>query len=84
MSYLGAGCVGQSVASLTQEPEVPSSMTGSGEAGGLLFVFPSADLRRAIVGFWRKYVFLVLVNFRKFLMDHAYMTVAVYQDSEPR
>ena len=43
------GRVAQSVARLTQEPEVT-------------FVSPSAVSRRAVVSYWRKYVHEVLVN----------------------
>ena len=48
----------QSVARLTQESEVPSSIPSSAHT----FISPSADSRRAAVSYWRKYVHLVLVN----------------------
>ena len=48
------GRVAQSVARLTQEPEVrPFSCT---------VVSSSADSRRVVASYWRKYVHLVLVN----------------------
>ena len=46
------GRVAQSVARRTQEPEVPGSKPGPAHA----FVSPSANSRRAIVSYWRKYV----------------------------
>ena len=51
------GRVAQSVARLTQEPEVLVSIPGPAT-----FVSPSADSRRAVVSYWRKYVYKVLVN----------------------
>ena len=52
------GRVAQSVALLTQEPEVPGSIPGPATT----FVSPSADSRRAIVSYWRKYVHEVLFS----------------------
>ena len=46
------GRVAQSVARLTHEPEVRPHSS----------VSPSADSRRAVVSYWRKYVHEVLVN----------------------
>ena len=48
----------QSVAQLTQEPEVPGSIL----VWPHTFVSPSADSRRAFVNYWQKYVRKVLVN----------------------
>ena len=53
------GRVAQSVARLTQEPEVPGSIPGP----TTYFRFtPSADSRMAVVSYWRKYKHEVLVN----------------------
>ena len=48
------GRVALLVASLTQEPEVQSSIPGK------TFVSPSADSRRTVVSYWSKYVHEVL------------------------
>ena len=48
----------QSVAQLTQEPEVPGSIL----VWQHTLVSPSADSRRAVVSHWQKYVRKVLVN----------------------
>ena len=53
-----AGRVAQSVARLTQEPEVPGSIPGPATYFPLL----SADSRRAVFSYWRKYVHEILVN----------------------
>ena len=42
------GCIAQSVAHLTQEPEVPGSIPGP----ATYFVSPSADSRRAVFSYW--------------------------------
>ena len=75
----------QSVARLTQEPEVQGSILGPPHT----FVSPFADSRRAIVSHWQKYGHLVMVNrlgglslstnsmFR--LTHHPDMTTAVYR-----
>ena len=47
------GCVAQSVVHLTQEQDPVRPHT---------FVSPSADSRRAVVSYWRKYVHKVLVT----------------------
>ena len=47
----------QLVAHLTEEPEVMGSISGPA-----IFVSPSADSKRAVVSYWRKYVHLVLVK----------------------
>ena len=52
------GRVAQSVARLTQEPEVPGSIS----VWQHTFVSPSAGSRRTIVSYWRKYMYEVLVN----------------------
>ena len=51
------GRVAQSVARLTREPEVLGSIPGP----ATYFRF-SADSRRAVVSYWRKYVHEVLVK----------------------
>ena len=56
---LHAGPRTQSIARLTQEPEVQSSKLSLRPH---TFVSPSADSRKAVVSYWRKYVHLVLVN----------------------
>ena len=56
--YSPPGRVAQSIARLTQEPEVPSSIPGP----ATYFRSPSTDSRRAVASFWRKYVHEVLVN----------------------
>ena len=53
---IGPGYVSQSIARLTQEPEVSSAITHT-----CIFVSPSADSRRAVVSYWRS-VNEVLVN----------------------
>ena len=78
--------VAQSVARLTQEPEVPALIPGPATH----FRFSSADPRRAVVSYWRKYVHEVLVNRlgglslpRKSvvrLTDRPDMTTAVYRE----
>ena len=75
----------QLVAFLTQEPEVPSCITGP----ATYFLSLSADSRRAVISYWRKYVHEVLVNClgglslpRKSvvrLTDRPDMTLAVYE-----
>ena len=80
----GQGClVVQLIAHLTQEPEVPGGIPGSAT-----FVPPSADSRRAVVSYWRKYVYKVLIN--SFvginlprncvvrLTDHSTTTIPIY------
>ena len=52
------GCVAQSVARLTHKPEVPGSLPGQPHT----FVSSSADSRRAVVSYWRKYVHEALVD----------------------
>ena len=52
------GRVAQSVARLTQEPEVPGSIPGP----ATYFLSPSAVSGRAVVSYWRKYVHELLVN----------------------
>ena len=52
------GRVAQSVARLTEEPEVPGSIPGP----ATYFRFSSADSRRAVVNYWRRYVHELLVN----------------------
>ena len=47
--------VAQSVARLIQGAEVPGSIPGPAHN----LVFPSADSRRAVVSYWRKYVYSV-------------------------
>ena len=79
------GCVAQSVAHLTQEPEVPGSVLGSATVS---FVSSSDGSRRAVVSYRQKYVHEVLVNRieglslpRKCvvrLTNHPDMTKAVY------
>ena len=49
--------IAQSVAHLTQDPEVPGSIPGPHA-----FISPSADSRRAVISYWQKYVHIVLVN----------------------
>ena len=76
--------VAQSVKRLTQEPEVLGSILGLHT-----FVSPSADSRRAVFSYWRKYVYEVLVNHlgglslpRKSvgrLTDRSDMTIDVYR-----
>ena len=79
------GRVVQSVAHLTQEPEVPGSIPGP----ATYFRFSSsADSRGAAVSYWRKYTHKVLVNClgglslpKKSvvqLTDHPDMTSTVY------
>ena len=53
------GRVAQSIGRLTQEPEVPVRHPVRPHT----FVSPSADLRRKVVSYWRKYVNEVLVNY---------------------
>ena len=53
-----AGRVAQSIRRLTQEPEVRVRYP----VRPYTFVSPSADSRRAVVRYWRKYVHEVLVN----------------------
>ena len=48
----------QSIARLTQEPKVLAFIPGPAHT----FVSPSADSRRTVVSYWRKYVHEVLVN----------------------
>ena len=48
----------QSVACLTNEPEVLGSIPGP----ATYFVSPSADSRRAVVSYWQKYVHEVQAN----------------------
>ena len=50
-------CLGQLVERLAQEPEVSGSIPGPAA-----FVSASADSRRAVVSYWRKYLHIVLVN----------------------
>ena len=74
-----------SMACLAQEQEVP----GSVPCQVAYFVPPSADSRRAVVNYWRKFVHLVLVkclgslslptNSVVRLTDHPNMTIAVYR-----
>ena len=52
------GRVALSVARLTQEPDVRVRYPVQPH----IFLSPSADSRRAIVSYWRKYVHEVLVN----------------------
>ena len=52
------GHVAQSVAHLTHEPEVLCSIPGHTTT----FISPSADSRRAVVSYRRKYAHEVLVN----------------------
>ena len=52
------GRVAQSVARLTDEPEVPGSIPDP--ATYFRFSFP--DSRKAVVSYWRKYVYEVLLN----------------------
>ena len=76
------GCVGQSVACLTHEPEVRYLVVP------LTFISPSTDSRRTVVSNWRKCVHEVLVNLlgilslpRKSvvrLTDRPDMTIDVY------
>ena len=82
------GHVAQSVAHLTQEPEVSVQYWAQPQT----FVSPSADLRRANIQYWRKYKNEVLVNRlgglsppRKNvvrLTDHPDMTIDVYCGSK--
>ena len=51
-------CVAQLVGHLTHKSEVLGSIPGQ----ATYFISPSADSRRAIVSYWRKYVHKVLVN----------------------
>ena len=79
------GRVAQSVGHLTRKSEVLGSISGL----ATYFVSPSADSRRAVVSYWRKYVHKVLVNrlgglslLRKSvvrLTDHPDMTFDVYR-----
>ena len=55
-----AGRVAQSVARLTQEPEVPGSIPVRSHT----FVSPYAESRRAAVSYWRKEVLACLGNLR--------------------
>ena len=52
------GRVAQSIGHLTRKSEVLGSIPGL----ATYFHFPSADSRRAVVSYWRKYVHEVLVN----------------------
>ena len=52
------GRVAQSVARLTQEPEVPGSILSPAAH----FCFSFCRFKKAVVSNWRKYVHLVLVN----------------------
>ena len=80
------GRVAQSVARLTQEPVVP----GRYSARLHTFLSPSADSRRAVVSYWRKYVHEVMVNRleglslpRKSIVrytDRPDMTIDVYRE----
>ena len=54
----GPDCVAQSVARLIKEPGVPGSIPGP----VTYFVSPSADSRREVVSYWRKYAHEILVN----------------------
>ena len=79
------GCVAQSVARLTQEPEDHVRYPVRTHT----FVSPFAESRRAVVSYWRKYVHEVLVNCleglslpRKSvvrLTDRPEMTIDVYR-----
>ena len=79
------GRVGQLVGHLTRKSEVLGSISGP----ATYFRFSSADLRGAVVSYWRKYVHEVLVNClgglslpRKSvvrLTDHPDMTLHVYR-----
>ena len=85
-----SGRIAQSVAHLTQEPEVPGSIPGP----VTYFRSPSADSRRAVVSYWRTYVHDVLVNRlgglslpRKgvdMLTDRPDMTIDVYKRKKNR
>ena len=78
------GCVAQSVACLTHEPEV----LGSIPVWPHTFISPSADSRREVVSYWQKYVHEVLVDYlggkslpRECVVrlnDHLDMTIDVY------
>ena len=82
------GHVAQSIARLTQEPDVSVRYRAQPQT----FVSSSADLRRAVVHYWRKYKNEVLVNRlgglslpRKNvvrLTDHPDMTIDVYCGSK--
>ena len=52
------GRVAQSVACLSQKPEVSGSLPVRPHT----FVHPSADSRKAVVSYWRKHVHEALVN----------------------
>ena len=59
--YCLLGCIAQSVACLTQEPEVLGSIPGLATYL-YTFVCPSADSRRVVVSYWRNFLHEVLVN----------------------
>ena len=74
------GCIAQSVACLTQEPEVP----GSTPSPATYFCFSFRSFKEAVVSYWPKYVHEVLVNCLEGLSlpvrltDRPNMTIAVY------
>ena len=84
-AFEGPGRLAQSVERLTQEPEVPGSIPSPPHT----FVSPSADSRRTVGSYWRKYEHKILVirlgililprkNVAR-LTDRLDMTSAVYR-----
>ena len=78
LTLLMPGRVAQSVARLTQEPELLGSIPGP----DTYFCSSSADSKAEIVVFWRLGGLSLPWNSVDRLTDHLYMTIAIYRERE--